>query len=91
MCSSDMFLLDTFLLDTYDKKSYGGIGKTFDYSLLNSELLNKYKIIIAGGLNSENYDKALSYKPFGLDFNSGLEKEPGVKDEQKIKQLFSKL
>lgn len=43
---------------------------------------------LAGGLDPQNFQEfALRYRPDGLDFNSGLERAPGVKDQQGIRNV----
>lgn len=83
--------VDYFLFDT-DSKSYGGTGKTFDWQILNQlEITKPY--FLSGGISLENFKemKNLKQLPFALDINSKFETEPGVKDLQKIKQLYEKL
>ncbi len=79
------------IIDT-PSKNFGGSGKTFKWEdfLFLREL--QIPIIIAGGLNTENFCRPLKIlKPFGLDFNSGLEKTAGTKDHKKIKLLSQRL
>lgn len=77
---------DAFLLDTYSKEAYGGTGKTFDWEIA-SRLSQKYKIILAGGLNSRNAARAIdTVRPFCLDVSSGVETD-GYKDEEKIRDF----
>ncbi|QCI19344.1 bifunctional indole-3-glycerol-phosphate synthase TrpC/phosphoribosylanthranilate isomerase TrpF [Buchnera aphidicola] len=67
----------------------GGTGKTFNWSYLkNIDLSN---IIIAGGLNEKNCFSASKLGCSGLDFNSGIEKTAGIKDEKKMISIFKKL
>ncbi|MGD0779851.1 MAG: phosphoribosylanthranilate isomerase [Dehalococcoidales bacterium] len=71
------------LLDTATKDKYGGTGTTFDWNLAKS-IIEKYPVIIAGGLNPENVGKAIKIlKPWGVDVSSGVEIK-GVKDMKKI-------
>jgi len=51
-------------------------------------LLEK-KIIISGGLSIENLENALKINPWCLDFNSGVESAPGLKDHSKIMEILS--
>ncbi len=42
-------------------------------------------LIIAGGLNAENVSRALRlFDPWGVDVVSGVECEPGKKDEARL-------
>ncbi|MUU41134.1 bifunctional indole-3-glycerol-phosphate synthase TrpC/phosphoribosylanthranilate isomerase TrpF [Helicobacter pylori] len=70
----------------YDTKGdkMGGNGVSFDWEILENV---KTPFMLAGGLNLDNIQKALKIKALGLDFNSGLEISPGIKNKDKIKQL----
>ena len=71
------------LLDSHAVNSYGGTGKTFDWSLACVKI--NIPIILAGGLNSENVSGAISQvKPYAVDASSGVESTPGIKDIDKI-------
>jgi len=84
-------VVNGYLLDTYKKGVAGGTGEAFDWSIVESLSL-KRPVILAGGLGPENIIQAVkTVKPFGVDINSGVEKEPGVKDHQKLRDLISKL
>ncbi|MBC8207849.1 MAG: phosphoribosylanthranilate isomerase [Desulfobulbaceae bacterium] len=73
-----------YLLDTYSKGMPGGTGKTFDWSIVE-RLQLKRPLILAGGLDPDNVTAAiLALRPFGVDVNSGIEIEPGVKDYAKL-------
>ena len=84
--------LFAILLDT-PGKIFGGSGKRFNWENFK-EIASKisHRIIVAGGLTPWNFCHAIKLlKPFGLDFNSGVEKEKGEKDPEKIKLLSKKL
>ncbi|WP_031649379.1 phosphoribosylanthranilate isomerase, partial [Listeria innocua] len=73
------------LLDAPAEEYEGGSGKTFDWDKINSDLLIKNKLIIAGGLNTENVKEAISrFEPYAVDISSGVETN-GEKDPEKIK------
>lgn len=46
---------------------------------------------IAGGLTAENLQLALRLDPYGVDTASGVESQPGVKDEKKLESFFQSL
>ena len=46
-------------------------------------------IILSGGLSVENLENALKIGPWCLDFNSGVESSPGLKDHSKIVEILS--
>ena len=82
---------DMILLDTKTKDRIGGTGKTHDWNI-SKEIVNKLNIpvILAGGLNPQNIKEAIiKVKPSGIDANSGLEHEDGLKDFEKIR-LFAR-
>jgi len=66
----------------------GGTGETFDWSILAGRTFSK-PWMLSGGLTVGNVGKALSaLKPDAVDVSSGVERERGVKDPQKIKQFI---
>ena len=72
-----------YLLDSGDSQNRGGTGETFDWKLIPKDLSNK--IIVAGGLDSNNIEVLLAeVSPFGVDVSSGVESKIGVKDHSKI-------
>lgn len=74
----------TLLLDTYVPTMYGGTGKSFDW-LWAVDAARQRRIILAGGLTPENAAEAVRrVQPFGIDVSSGVEKEPGRKDHEKL-------
>ncbi|MCF7885051.1 MAG: bifunctional indole-3-glycerol-phosphate synthase TrpC/phosphoribosylanthranilate isomerase TrpF [Candidatus Marinimicrobia bacterium] len=79
---------DLILLDTFHPQHYGGTGEAFDWELLN-KLKNK-KIFLAGGINPDNYSRAISYQPYAVDINSGVEKKPGKKDEKLVQNILKR-
>ncbi len=80
--------VDGFLLDTYDKGLYGGTGRTFDWNIA-IEAKNFGRIILSGGLNPENVNEAVEIvNPYAVDVGSGVEKEPGKKDREKLKRFI---
>ncbi|HYE73865.1 MAG TPA: phosphoribosylanthranilate isomerase [Blastocatellia bacterium] len=75
------------LLDAFDRKLYGGTGKTLDWNIA-SEVAKLTKIFLAGGLSPENVAEAINtVQPFAIDVNSGVECSPGRKDAKKLSQL----
>ena len=77
----DKSLADYLLLD-----SGKGSGKTFDWQWIRSDL--KKDFFLAGGLNSQNIQKAIKeFNPYAIDLSSSLETN-GLKDEIKIKEIM---
>lgn len=67
----------------------GGSGEQFDWSLLQGQEL--HNVMLAGGLQASNCVEAASLGCAGLDFNSGVESAPGIKDAEKIASVFQTL
>lgn len=82
------------MLDTFHTESFGGSGKTGDWSkFARHQTAHTHNLwILAGGLNAENIGDAvrLSGTRF-VDVNSGVEAAPGVKDEAKLKRFVVRL
>ncbi|ADA79504.1 bifunctional indole-3-glycerol-phosphate synthase TrpC/phosphoribosylanthranilate isomerase TrpF [Francisella tularensis] len=76
--------VDYHLLDAQVDGKSGGTGKTFDWSLIK----DRKNIILAGGLNAKNIAKAIELKCSAYDINSGVESEPGQKDQIKLNEVF---
>ena len=78
---------DAILLDSYIKGKYGGTGVVHDWdlSLKIKMIIDPIPMILAGGLTPENVENAIGFvRPYAVDVSSGVEKEPGIKDELKI-------
>jgi phosphoribosylanthranilate isomerase len=85
------FPADKFLLDAFKKGMRGGTGTVMDLDLAKFavDILPK-PVILAGGISPENVEEIVErVAPFGIDVNSGVEKAPGVKDEELIRRLFA--
>lgn len=79
---------DYFLLDTYSGSQFGGMGKTFDHSLIRQARFPR-PFFLAGGLDPANVAAAIAESsPFGVDTSSGIE-TAGIKDENKIRAFAS--
>ncbi|HXA68654.1 MAG TPA: phosphoribosylanthranilate isomerase [Bryobacteraceae bacterium] len=76
---------EAVLLDTPSDDLHGGTGTSFDWS--RAKGLPK-QIIIAGGLDATNVRLAIEQaRPWGVDACSRLEKFPGVKDHDKVREF----
>lgn len=81
-----------FLFDTATP-NYGGSGKKFNWSILDS-YKGEVPFLLSGGISDKDADaiKELKHKMFlGVDLNSKFETEPGVKDIELIKTFIEKL
>ncbi len=45
------------------------------------------RVGIAGGINPSNAVIVMGYKPFLIDVSSGVEKSPGIKDEELVRRI----
>jgi len=82
-------VVDTWLLD-----SGAGSGQTFDWSIaswqLGGRLVPRRGYAIAGGLTPENVGEAIRIMlPWGVDVVTGVEREPGRKDPDKLKAFVA--
>ncbi|MFZ4145934.1 bifunctional indole-3-glycerol-phosphate synthase TrpC/phosphoribosylanthranilate isomerase TrpF [Enterobacter ludwigii] len=77
--------VDKYVLDN----GQGGTGQRFDWSLLHGEVLDN--VLLAGGLSPDNCVEAAKAGCAGLDFNSGVESQPGIKDASKLASVFKTL
>jgi phosphoribosylanthranilate isomerase len=66
----------------------GGLGRTFDWTLLKG-IDPKINFLLSGGLDASNVAQALAItKAPGVDVSSGVERAPGVKDLDKIREFI---
>jgi phosphoribosylanthranilate isomerase len=66
----------------------GGLGKSFDWHLLENLDL-KLPFMLSGGLDAGNVAEALRItRAPGVDVSSGVESAPGVKDPDKIRAFI---
>ncbi len=83
--------IDMLLLDAYHPDQLGGTGKPLDWQALQS-FSPSCPWFLAGGLNPDNVLSALSQlSPNGIDLSSGVERSPGDKDMEKVRNLFAKV
>jgi phosphoribosylanthranilate isomerase len=81
--------VDALLLDTYTDESRGGTGRTFDWSLAVKAKELGPPIILSGGLTAANVQGAIrAVRPYGVDVSSGVEREPGKKDPEKLRRFI---
>lgn len=81
-----------FLFDTHSP-SFGGSGKSFDWTILNQYKSPK-PFFLSGGIQPTDVKKILQYKHptcVGIDINSGFELTPGLKDPNLINKFIKQL
>lgn len=85
-----------FLFDAYDKKLFGGSGRTWDHGRIRSQEIAK-PWFIAGGLRPDNIAAIVGgletsgYGVYGYDVCSGVESAPGSKDPDLMRQFFEEI
>jgi phosphoribosylanthranilate isomerase len=78
-----------WLFDSYVPE-YGGVGESFDLSLLPRS--PGRPVILSGGLTRENVAEAIRrVRPWGVDVSSGVESAKGVKDAAKIAAFIAEV
>lgn len=79
-----------FLLDTYSPESFGGTGQIFNWDIA-VEAKRFGRIVLSGGLNPDNIEKAIMYvRPYAVDVSSGIEEKKGKKDLKKMREFIKK-
>jgi phosphoribosylanthranilate isomerase len=78
--------IDSLLLD-----SGAGSGRTFDWKSVQPLLTaTGMRLIVAGGLTPENVGAAIrTFSPWGVDVATGVEREPGKKDPEKLRAFVA--
>ncbi len=78
-----------WLLDSHVEE-YGGVGESFDWSLVPS--MRERPLVLSGGLAPGNVAKAIRLvRPWGVDVSSGVESAKGVKDAAKITAFIAEV
>ncbi len=80
---------DYYLFDTKNSIVKGGTGKQFDWSILEKSKIEK-PFFISGGIGVSDLAKIKNFQHpdfYGVDINSKVEMEPGIKDMSLILQF----
>jgi phosphoribosylanthranilate isomerase len=84
LCLSS-YAADAILIDVFDPLNYGGTGKVVDWDAAAAIAKSIGHLYLAGGLNHENVCEAIrKVRPYAVDAASGLEREKGKKDPDKV-------
>ncbi|HLI63385.1 MAG TPA: phosphoribosylanthranilate isomerase [Terriglobales bacterium] len=85
--------LDAILLDSGSARERGGTGIPLAWEQVApvaATIRDTLPLIIAGGLNAENVVQAMEWlDPWGVDVVSGVESEPGQKDQAKLRDFVA--
>jgi len=78
------WLVDSFVPE------YGGVGETFDWSLVPAERTRP--LILSGGLDAGNVARAIrTVHPWGVDVSTGVESAKGIKDAGKMAAFIAEV
>ncbi len=81
-------LVRGILVDAFSDAAYGGTGHRVDWNLA-AEASQLGRVILAGGLTTENVGEAIKIvRPYGVDVSSGVEANPGRKDHAKVRAFI---
>jgi phosphoribosylanthranilate isomerase len=78
-----------WLLDSHVAE-YGGVGESFDWSLVPAERFRP--VVLSGGLSPQNAAAAVrQVRPWGVDVSSGVESAKGIKDAAKVAAFIAEV
>lgn len=78
-----------WLLDAHVEE-YGGVGASFDWSLVPATLARP--LVLSGGLARDNVAAAVRrVRPWAVDVSSGVESAKGIKDAAKIAAFIAEV
>ncbi|MFA5088505.1 MAG: phosphoribosylanthranilate isomerase [Candidatus Omnitrophota bacterium] len=80
------------LFDSFQEHLYGGSGRQFDWRILRKKCPAGLAVILSGGLNPGNIQRALEeIRPFAVDVCSGVETAPGEKSAPLLEAFFKNI
>jgi phosphoribosylanthranilate isomerase len=82
------WLVDSFVPE------YGGVGESFDWSLIPAVLREgaARPLVLSGGLERGNVGRAIrAVRPWGVDVSSGVESAKGIKDAAKMAAFIAEV
>jgi len=77
------------LLDAGAPNAHGGTGTTCDWNAARRVVEWGRPVILAGGLTPENVAEAIrTVRPYAVDTSGGVERAPGKKDHERIREFI---
>lgn len=77
------------LLDVVDPLRRGGTGRPVDWTRAASAAAIR-RVVLAGGLGPDTVERAIAIvAPYAVDVSSGVEREPGVKDANRLRAFVA--
>jgi len=84
----ERFRTDFHMLDAAVPGLRGGSGQTWEWDLLRGRR-SRIPLILSGGLGPDNVGEAIAAtSPWAVDSASGTEREPGIKDPDKVRRFL---
>ena len=87
--------VDGLLVEGWSELGPGGVGAGFDWSWAGAgglEWPDGLQLVLAGGLNAGNVARAVEVvRPDVVDVSSGVERVPGIKDEEAMRSFLEEV
>ncbi len=85
------FSMAAFLIDSKTQDQFGGTGQLSDWNFCR-QVKAHAPVILAGGLSADNIAQAFATaQPDAVDLSSSVERAPGIKDHDKLREFFAAL
>lgn len=80
---------DALVLDSTDDEGAGGTGRTHDWDRARAVVAaTEVPVVLAGGLTPDTVaDAVATVEPFAVDVASGVERDGGVKDDERVRDF----
>ena len=79
------------LIDAADAYERDDASSPLCHALARKAISSGGKIVIAGGISSQNVRSFLQLNPWGVDVCSSVESSPGIKDHHLIEELIAEI